>query len=614
MFHVTFFKTHYGHECELGYLTIPKSNRGAIAGQLLQKIPYDEILDKVRSTVNDTIDRIHLLSRKDILNIEAAYAIEGNVQRNSNDKLSVELWVREMMAKEDNPVIYYKQQGEESDILQPEDFALAIMSKAQAELLKKFGTGSIVCMDSTHGTNGYDFGLTTVMVVDDFGEGFPVAFFYSNRENYTALKLFCNAISQKAGQIHANVFMSDDADQFYAAWSSTMNNVPQKLLCIWHVDRAWRGKISSIKNTEMQKSVYRTLRMVLEETDIEKFYVFLEKAVAEFLENPDTKPFGEYFKLNYANRPSSWAYCHRIGKGINTNMYLESLHKVIKHIYLKGRVAKRLDKSIHALMRLVRDKQFDRIIKLTKGKVTAKISAMHDRHKTAKTVSYSTIAQVNDCEWTVPSFQKRSKHEYSIRKKFLPTGHVCEISCKVCKICTHMYSCSCTDHLIKNMVCKHIHLLGIKLKEEGIGMNIDSENHDFVSENVADNSCNSQSEMQLHLKTLHNPLNDFDVLQNKIVEDCQAFVGKIKLLTSQTTGLETLKAIQSHCQVMNALAEINVMPVKKDSCPAHTHEPANKRIKLQDRYRSTKHKREKGTGLRKPTTDEKKEKEKEYMV
>jgi hypothetical protein len=32
-----------------------------------------------------------------------------------------------------------------------------------------------VRMDPTHGTNAYDFNLITVLVMDGFGEGIPVA-------------------------------------------------------------------------------------------------------------------------------------------------------------------------------------------------------------------------------------------------------------------------------------------------------------------------------------------------------------------------------------------------------------------------------------------------------
>ncbi len=40
----------------------------------------------------------------------------------------------------------------------------------------------MVCIDSTHGTNGYDFKLISIVVVDEFGEGFPVAWCFSNQE------------------------------------------------------------------------------------------------------------------------------------------------------------------------------------------------------------------------------------------------------------------------------------------------------------------------------------------------------------------------------------------------------------------------------------------------
>ena len=30
---------------------------------------------------------------------------------------------------------------------------------------------NVICIDSTHGTNAYNFKLVTMMVVDDFGEG-----------------------------------------------------------------------------------------------------------------------------------------------------------------------------------------------------------------------------------------------------------------------------------------------------------------------------------------------------------------------------------------------------------------------------------------------------------
>lgn len=49
-------------------------------------------------------------------------------------------------------------------------------------------------MDSTHETNSYDFSLVNVFVVDEFGEGFPVAWFIFNREDRAVLTGFLQKI------------------------------------------------------------------------------------------------------------------------------------------------------------------------------------------------------------------------------------------------------------------------------------------------------------------------------------------------------------------------------------------------------------------------------------
>ena len=79
-----------------------------------------------------------------------------------------------------------------------------------------------------------------------------------------------------------------------------------------------------------------------------------------------TKNVCVYFNIHYANRAEEWAACYRRAANINTNMYIESLHRTLKYIYLKGRVNKRIDNLIHVLMTVSRDKAFDRLCKLEK--------------------------------------------------------------------------------------------------------------------------------------------------------------------------------------------------------------------------------------------------------
>ena len=41
----------------------------------------------------------------------------------------------------------------------------------------------------------------------------------------------------------------------------------------------------------------------------------------------------------------------------------KAFHRVIKNIYLKSRVNKRLDKFIHVLLKVSREKRFERLLK-----------------------------------------------------------------------------------------------------------------------------------------------------------------------------------------------------------------------------------------------------------
>ena len=74
-----------------------------------------------------------------------------------------------------------------------EDFILVLQTEFQNDALKQYG-GKVVCLDSTHSTTMYDFLLITLLVIDDYGEGLPVAWAISNRENLSTLLVFLQAV------------------------------------------------------------------------------------------------------------------------------------------------------------------------------------------------------------------------------------------------------------------------------------------------------------------------------------------------------------------------------------------------------------------------------------
>uniref|UniRef100_A0A6P7HB34 Uncharacterized protein LOC114346518 isoform X1 n=1 Tax=Diabrotica virgifera virgifera TaxID=50390 RepID=A0A6P7HB34_DIAVI len=172
-----FLENHIGHTNDMGHFFLSEEDRNNFAVKIASKIPFDAILDNVRDAVEgDYVDRLHLLTKRDLYNIEKSFNL--NSVRHCNDAVSVDSLVNEMSKEENNCVLFYKPQdslSKDYSQLKKEDFILIIMNSVQCHLLKKYGSDCI-CLDGTHGTNGYNFELITLLVIDDMRQLFPCAF------------------------------------------------------------------------------------------------------------------------------------------------------------------------------------------------------------------------------------------------------------------------------------------------------------------------------------------------------------------------------------------------------------------------------------------------------
>lgn len=539
---IEYCSTHIGHKLELAHVTLSDENRIEIASKIASKIPFDVILDDVQETVDPNLGlkRKHLLTKQDLRNVVREYSLESECIRHSDDAHSVEAWVEQEQASSQNSVIFYKPCGidlPEYPQLKTEDFLLGIMTEAQAEMLKKYGD-DCVCLDSTHGTNAYNFEMTTLLVLDDMRQGFPCSFFFSSRNDHIGIEIFLEAIKEKVGLIKCTTIMTDMADVFYNAWVNVMGETKHRLFCIWHVQRAWKKKINLIKNADKRKETSNKIYALLNELDENAFHHMFTVIINGLCQDPETNVFGYYFRSYYASNYKSWAYCYRKNTGINTNMHLERLHGILKHLYLRGKLAKRLDLTIYAVLRLLKRKLFDRLIVLEKGKLTSKIRNIRDRHKKSLQLKDVNVIQVSKDSWDV--FSSTNFEIYSVTLTNISCK--CSLVCGHCNACIHKFNCTCFDASIKWNMCKHIHLTCQSLK---------------TSENISNND-NLNESTHLVIDEEQGDCNEkLAILKSVSHSDFQGRSENIELLKkSINDDLYELSSIVKHAETMEELEVI----------------------------------------------------------
>lgn len=572
-------------------------------------VPFDTILDQIRDSINDMYEDNALvcLEKRDIWNIRRDFQLHKGRQH-INDFISVKLWVEKVQdLNEKNPVLYYKEQGQDkiefsaNQLQEDSNVMLVIANDFQLSMLEKFGS-NIVCIDSTHGTNMYDFHLTTLLVVDEFGNGIPTAFCISNKKDTSTWIMFFEQLRDRGILLQPKVFMSDIDDSFYNAWITVMKSAEKRLLCTWHVDKAWRSNLQEkIKIQEKRSLVYKGLRVLLQETNVHKFVKLVEGFLVDTYSDDDTKEFASYFENFYLRRSSEWAYCYRKASFINTNMYLESFHKVFKYHFLEGRKNKRLDSCIDALLRLIRDHYFKRARKLCKNKPSKIMEAILLSHRKVMDGIVTNMTQESDRIWFITSFTNPNI-TYEVVKildedEACTDGDNCYSTCIPCKICIHTYSCECVDYIIKNNICKHIHFCIQKRMKP-----------DFViANNASELNIDNIAMLEPYIAPVnHLPSND---ILSIIKLKTEAFLGYLSKGTHVDADFGDDK-LRSWTRKLDKMLE-DIASVEQCSkqfiSPEAAMEPTIKKIKKQVRFYSTKKNRRPLTTLNMslPTSNEK---------
>ena len=576
--------SHYGHRSQLQHIKFSKRQRREIAAKVEQGVSRDKILSDIRKDVGTIFQKIHLVEKKDINNIAKSFNL-FDFKRHDNDQDSVAAWIHEWKNQPDNPVLFYKLQGEHCRCFEDDDFIIVLQTEFQQQLLQKFGNDGI-CVDTTHGTNMYDFLLTTVMVVDDFGTGQPVGWCMANHETFPFVKVFFDALIKNSGNFSPKWFMSDLAPQYYDAFSEVSNSIPKKLFCTWHVDKAWREEIKKMVSgsMEVEAEVYKMLRVILQQTEVNVFEDSLDGLVDHLSKTKETKAFADYFVKFWVPKKRHWGYCYRVGCGINTNMFVEAFHRVLKYNYMKGKQNRRVDACLFSLIKVNQDRVFQRLIRLTKGKPGFRMNLVRKRHVNSLQLDTETVVKdsTNDdvSKWIIQSENGDNTYVVTCHEDSCSNDN-CQLKCHDCSACSHFLSCTCIDFLMNNISCKHVHLV------QRVRVPVQDNQDHFSHEEGSEDYRSSEIEKTFtHVRS--GKVSDIENTKERVITALTQLITEVR--NAIPTDEEPLKCLEQRISAARNTF-ISLKENKLESLKERNHIAPNKNVARQRRFQSTKAKR-----------------------
>ena len=96
-----------------------------------------------------------------------------------------------------------------------------------------------------------------------------------------------------------------------------------------------------------------------------------------------------------------------------------SFHRALKYSYLQKKPNRRVDKCIHILLKITHDKEFERAIKLTRGKRSKRLTEIWKRHIKSKGISLLAVKALEVGKWEV-----KTKSDITAEHDQCPVRHM----------------------------------------------------------------------------------------------------------------------------------------------------------------------------------------------
>ncbi|KAH7966685.1 hypothetical protein HPB49_018627 [Dermacentor silvarum] len=331
--------THYGHDMDVVHLRISAADRRAILAEIRRGVPFDRILENIRSDFPQDareITRMHLITMGDIRNIAVS---EGLLswKLDVDDDRSVRKLAARFAAQSYSPILLYKSRGTPADApaeadataigsfrgLAEDDIALVIQTRYQRDLVSR--DPALVCVEPVTGHSS-EYTLLALLATTDAGLVVPIAWCVCGAANPAVVAAFFQVVHQNMGDFTPRFFMSEDTEFYFNAWLEAFGAEPRP-----------------------------------HKESVESFQKMLRRVINMLKMDSDTASFGDVFESTYAGRPEQWGSCFFRDLDIN----IEDFHTLFRRIASRLKV-KRLDKIAHNLLLASESKQYENYMKVVR--------------------------------------------------------------------------------------------------------------------------------------------------------------------------------------------------------------------------------------------------------
>ena len=190
---VRYFKTHNHSPTfkNTPFIQLPRLTLDRIRSDMASGVESNHIVGNFQNGIGNRNARLVGVPRKEYFITRREFGVirrnwENRLRNNNEDSKCVERRVQTLMQEKFHSVLVYKPQGlntlaEPSSLDHMKDlFLLGIQTEEQ--LLRMIeGSKEILCVDGTHSVTAYSFYLINFVVPDEFGQGYHVAYFITNR-------------------------------------------------------------------------------------------------------------------------------------------------------------------------------------------------------------------------------------------------------------------------------------------------------------------------------------------------------------------------------------------------------------------------------------------------